>query len=105
MRSSVRPAIHILAGENVCIQAMTPTQVGDWSASRSMPAIASGVETTGFGDDADRDLGALVEAGGDDAGVGGDLLEDLGPVEVLAARDEPDLEVVHDRAHRRAASR
>ena len=26
LRRSVSPAIHILAGENVCIQAMTPTQ-------------------------------------------------------------------------------
>ena len=49
LRRSVSPAIHILAGEKVCIQAMTPTQSGAASASRRMAAIASGVLTTGFG--------------------------------------------------------
>ena len=49
LRSSVSPAIHILAGENVCIQAMTPMQRSSRSASRSIPVIASGVDTTGFG--------------------------------------------------------
>ena len=48
LRRSVSPPIHILAGENVCIQATTPTHVGEASASRRTAAIASGVVTTGF---------------------------------------------------------
>ena len=49
VRRSVSPAIHILAGENVCIHAMTPTQAGLPSASRSSAAIPSAVLTTGLG--------------------------------------------------------
>ena len=48
LRRSVRPPIHILAGENVCIQAMTPMQDGDASASRSTAAMESAVVTTGL---------------------------------------------------------
>ena len=65
-----------------------------WSASRSIPAIASGVDTTGFGT-MRTGAPALVEARGDHAGIRGDALEDLGPVEVLATGDEPDLAVRH----------
>ncbi len=46
--SAVSPAIHILAGENVCIQAMTPTQLGVAVAARQSSWIDSGVVTTGF---------------------------------------------------------
>jgi hypothetical protein len=47
--SAVSPAIHILAGENVCIQAMTPTQLGEAVAARQSSWIDSEVVTTGFG--------------------------------------------------------
>ena len=63
------------------------------SASRQHAGDRLRRRDDGLRDDADRDLGALVEAGGDDPGVLGDLLEDLRPVQVLAAGDEPDLEV------------
>ena len=32
-RRALRPAIHILAGENVCIHAISPTHFGDADAS------------------------------------------------------------------------
>ena len=46
--SACRPAIHIRAGENVCIQAMTPTQASAAFASRHAAAIASAEVTTGL---------------------------------------------------------
>ena len=48
LRRSVNPPIHILAGEKVCIQAMTPTQSGLESASCRTAEMASGVVTTGL---------------------------------------------------------
>jgi len=46
---SVRnPAIHILAGENVCIQAISPMQFGARFASRQTSLIACGVVRTGL---------------------------------------------------------
>ena len=47
-RSASRPGIHILAGENVCIQATTPMQASAAVASRHTRRMASGVVTTGF---------------------------------------------------------
>jgi hypothetical protein len=40
LRSASSPLIHILAGENVCIQAMTPTQAGSRFASSITCRIA-----------------------------------------------------------------
>ena len=48
LRRSVRPAIHILAGEKVCIHAITPMQPSAASASSRTFEIASGVVTTAF---------------------------------------------------------
>ena len=42
-----RPPIHIFAGENVCIQVMTPTQSSSAFASRHARRMASGVVSTG----------------------------------------------------------
>ena len=84
------PAIHILAGENVCIQAMTPTQSGDASASRRIAAIPSGVVTTGLATIVIGDVVGVVEVRGDGARVLVDALEDGVAVEVLAAGDEPE---------------
>ena len=43
-----RPAIHILAGENVCIHAISPMQFFARLASRQMSVIACGVVSTGL---------------------------------------------------------
>ena len=42
------PAIHILAGEKVCIQVIKPMQFCALLASRQRAVIASGVVTTGL---------------------------------------------------------
>jgi hypothetical protein len=42
------PEIHILAGENVCIQATTPTHAGAAFASRQSARIPSASVTTDF---------------------------------------------------------
>ncbi len=47
-RSAASPAIHIFAGENVCIHATTPTQVVAAFASRIEARIASGLVATPF---------------------------------------------------------
>ena len=47
LRSASRSAIHILAGENVCIQATTPMHWSDAVASRQARRIASAVVSTG----------------------------------------------------------
>ena len=43
-----RPAIHIFAGEKVCIQVITPTHLSVALASMQVARIASGFLTTGF---------------------------------------------------------
>ena len=48
LRSAVKPAIHIFAGENVCIHATTPTHVVVAFASRMIARIASGLVATPF---------------------------------------------------------
>ena len=90
--SRVRPPIHILDGLNVCIHATIPMQFGAASASRSMAVISSGVVTTGLKTSLTGRPGLGVEALDDLPGVGLDLLQRLGTVEVLAAGDEPDFE-------------
>ncbi len=47
LRRASRPPIHILAGENVCIQATTPTHSSEEVASRQARRIASAVVSTG----------------------------------------------------------
>ena len=44
----VSPAIHILAGENVCIQVTTPTQSAAVFASTQVFRISSGPVSVGF---------------------------------------------------------
>ena len=46
--SALRPAIHIFAGEKVCIQTMTPTHFGLEEASKQIALMLSGVVRTGF---------------------------------------------------------
>jgi hypothetical protein len=46
--SAASPAIHILAGENVCIHAITPRQVSSAVASRHTRRIAPASVSTGF---------------------------------------------------------
>src|SRR5215213_3801757 len=48
LRSKLNPAIHILAGEKVCIQVTSPTQFLVEFASRHNSRIASGVVRTGL---------------------------------------------------------
>ena len=86
-----RPAIHILAGENVCIHTMRPTQAGSRSASwhsARMPAasVRTGLTTTRAGMPASG-----IERGGDVGAVLGDRPQRVRAVQVLAARHEPDL--------------
>src|SRR5215207_8184790 len=46
--SRLNPAIHILAGEKVCIQVTSPTQVCEEFASKHNSRMASGVVRTGL---------------------------------------------------------
>src|SRR6185312_12504252 len=48
LRSASMPAIHIFAGENVCIQAINPMQSSSLLASSAMRRIASALVSTGF---------------------------------------------------------
>ncbi len=45
---AARPAIHILAGEKVCIHTMTPTQLSEEDASWHSRRIESASVSTGF---------------------------------------------------------
>ncbi len=48
LASSLSPAIHILAGEKVCIQVITPTHSSLELASRQARRIESALVRTGF---------------------------------------------------------
>ena len=48
LSSASRPAIHILAGLNVCIQVIRPTQAGSALASRTSARMPSEPVRTGF---------------------------------------------------------
>ena len=48
LRSAWSPAIHILAGLNVCIQAITPTQSSEADAATQAALMPSGDFTTGW---------------------------------------------------------
>ena len=58
LRRSVRPGDPHLGRRERVHPGDDADAVGRASASRRTAAIASGVVTTGFGDDADRDVGA-----------------------------------------------
>ncbi len=51
LRSASRPVIHILAGENVCIQAITPRQAGSALAASMTCRIAAAVGEHRLADD------------------------------------------------------
>ncbi len=48
VRSASRPAIHIFAGEKVCIHAITPIQASSALASRQIRRIESASVSTSF---------------------------------------------------------
>ena len=48
LRSASSPAIHIFAGENVCIQAISPMHESSAVASRHSRLMASASVSTGF---------------------------------------------------------
>ncbi len=59
------PAIHIFAGENVCIQTISPTQVGDalasWHRARMLAeSVTTGFATTRTGTEADASSAAAT---------------------------------------------
>ena len=87
--SDLSPRIHILAGENVCIQAMTPMHSGLAFASPSTRAISSESVTTGSQRTSTGISAAAVEPLGDLTRLIGDLVEDVLSVHGLAARDQP----------------
>ena len=91
--SAVSPPIHIFAGENVCIHAITPTHASAAFASRHSRRIDSALVTPGVWTTRDRDRLRAVERGGDLASVLVHLGERRPPVQLLAAGDEPDLEL------------
>ena len=92
LRSASSPAIHILAGEKVCIQAITPTHAvvgvglearrGGWRPA----SVSTGFQTTATGT-----LGGRVERVGDLAATARRPGEGLLAVQALAAGEEPDL--------------
>ena len=96
--SSVSPAIHILAGENVCIQVIRPTQASLELASRHSRRMASGVVSTGLKTTFTGTWVGGLEEAGDLARVVGHLFQRLGAVKMLASRDEPDLVIAQDRS-------
>ena len=49
LSSASRPAIHILAGLNVCIQVISPTQAGSALAARTSARMPSEPVRTGLG--------------------------------------------------------
>ena len=75
----VKPAIHILAGEKVCIQQTRPTQFSAALASRQTCRIESGVVTTGLHSTSDRQPGRSVEPSDDLAAILCDLLQGSSP--------------------------
>ena len=92
--SAVKPAIHIFAGENVCIQAISPTHASAALASRHRRANCFRRGDHGLEDDAHRQGVASVEGLGDLPRVVRHLTERLLAVEVLATRHEPDFELL-----------
>ena len=94
LRRFVSPPIHILAGEKVCIQATTPMHASDASAAASIRAISSGVVTTGWatirtGMSADSSRHSAIRRA-----CSSTVSQSLRPVQMLAAGDEPGLQLV-----------
>ena len=99
LRRFVNPPIHILAGEKVCIQAMTPMHASDASAAASIRAISSGVVTTRWatirtGMSADSSRHSAIRRA-----CSSTVRSDVRSVEVLAAGDEPGLQLAQRVAH------
>ena len=92
LSSASRPAIHILAGLNVCIQVIRPDagRVRVRLAARA-PGCRPSRSATGLVTTRTGIAGASSRAAAIAGRVLGDLLERLRAVEVLAAGDEPDL--------------
>ena len=104
VRSASRPAIHILAGENVCIHAITPMTESSALASSAARRIASesvrtGFQTTFAGQRVARARAAIS------CDCVGDLAQRLLAVQALAAGEEPDLAVGVGLAHDRLRGR
>ena len=87
--SEVNPPIHILAGENVCIQAIRPMQFGAALASRQSERIASGVVSTGLNTTFTGIADASEKRCSNLLGMRGDFFQRFRPVQVLAASDKP----------------
>ena len=88
--SAPRPPIHIFAGENVCIQAITPTQrLCGVRLEADLPDRLRALHD-GLLHHADRDRRLGVERAGDLARVLVDLAERLLAVQLLAPGQEPD---------------
>ena len=94
-----RPRIHIFAGENVCIQVITPAQRGVGGRRFERHGNFIGRLDCRFPDDRIGNDAAGVQPVDDGAAVAGNLLERFGTVEVLTAGDEPDFEVGFFRDH------
>ena len=78
LRSAVRPAIHIFAGEKVCIQATRPTQFGAAPLARQTAVMASGVVATGLKTIL-TGISRIIQEAGYLACVLGDLLQSDAP--------------------------
>ena len=87
-QAALSPAIHIFAGEKVCIQVMTPTHAGSRVGFQADLRDGLGPLERRLAHHANRQL--VVEMRGDLAGVLGDLLQRLLTVQVLTAGQEPD---------------
>ena len=94
LRSASRPWIHIFAGENVCIQAMTPTQASVAVASRHARRIASALVSTGFQTSVSGHVSGRVQRVDDPLRLLGNLAQRLLAVHLLAAGEEPELQAV-----------
>ena len=105
LRRSVSPAIHILAGEKVCIQAMTPMQSGAGVRVAEHPRDRLGVETTGFATTRTGTAAGSSRQAAMTRACSADPVEDRLAVEMLAPGDEPDLEVLQVRLHGRPSIR
>ena len=75
VRSASSPAIHIFAGENVCIHAITPTHASEVLASRQTRRIALGVGQHRLPDHPDGHAGGVVSGIGDLPRLLGDLAQ------------------------------
>ena len=89
---AVSPAIHILAGEKVCIQSTRPAQLAAELASRQTSRIDCGVVTSGLKTTRTGRRPEALSPSTTAAAVLGDLLQGRLAVKVLTAGDEPDFQ-------------